>query len=109
MRSTCATSAPYRAHRPPTASENDLPAAHQCDLRGKHGIFAHESLGAVDGIHQPQTLGILVSRPGFLAEEAIGRKPRLENPANRGFTAHIGLGDRRFIGLDAHLEVVPEQ
>ncbi len=90
-------------------AQHDLAGAHQCYLRGKHRIFAHEGLGAVDGIHQPQTLGVLVPHSGFLAVKPIGGKACLENLANRDFTAHIGLGHRRFISLDAYLNVVPKQ
>ena len=47
-----------------------------------------------------------VSRPGFLAEKAIGGEARLQNLANGDFTAQVRLGDGRLVGLDAHLDVV---
>jgi hypothetical protein len=82
---------------------------HQRDLRGKHRVLAYKGLGPVDGIHQPETFGILVSRSGFLAEKAMGGEPRLQNFANGDFTAQVRLGDRRLVGLDVYLDIVLEQ
>jgi hypothetical protein len=96
------TALPFRyAPRP-----RSLP--HQRYLRGEHRVFAHEGLGAVDGIHQPQVFGIRIAAAGLLAEESVGGKALLENLANRDFTAYIRLGYRRLIRLDAHLDIALE-
>jgi len=78
----------------------------------KHRVFAHESLGAVDGVHQPEILGLLVARSRFFPRRRTHRDGNraLENLANRDFrrrTSASVTGD--FIGLDAYFEVVLEQ
>jgi len=47
---------------------------HQRDLSRKERIFTYERLGAVDGIDQPQILGIERALAGLLPVEAVRGK-----------------------------------
>ena len=75
-------------------------AAHQRDLRGKERAFAHEGLGAIDRVDQPDAFGIHVRLAGLFAIKPIRGKAPGEQVADGLFRAHIGLGDRRLVRLD---------
>src|SRR6185312_9203374 len=55
-------------------TEHEAPAAQQRDLRGEERAVAHEALGAVDRIHEPDALGIHVRLAGLLAVETVSRE-----------------------------------
>src|SRR6185312_15672469 len=52
-------------------AQHQTGATHQCDLGGEERTVADEGLGAVDGIHQPDALGICRVPAGFLAIKAV--------------------------------------
>ena len=87
-------------------AQHELPAAQQRDLRRKHRILARERLGTVDGVDQPQVLGVDVARGRFLAEEPVVRKARLQNLTDCALATYVGIRYRRVVGLDAHLQVL---
>ena len=62
----------------PRYAQHDLTGAHQGDLGREEGIFAHERLGAVDGIDQPQILRVRIAGAGLLAVESVRWKTRFE-------------------------------
>jgi hypothetical protein len=97
---------PFKNAPQPRSANANFSAAHECDLRGKHGVLAHERLGAVDGIDQPKIFRIETPRDSFLTEKSIGREALFENFPNRRLAAHVCLRHRRLIGLDAHFDIV---
>jgi hypothetical protein len=80
-------------------AQHEPSAAHQRNLRGEERALAHETLGAVDGIDQPHALGVHVRLAGFLAIKAVRRESLAQQVADRLLRAHVGLGDRRLVGL----------
>jgi hypothetical protein len=59
---------------------------HESDLRREHRVLAHERLGAVDRIDQPEIFRVAIARSGLLAVEAVLGKTRFEQRAD-GFLA----------------------
>src|SRR5580658_8624466 len=94
----------FTVHRGARHAEHHFTGSHQGDLRGKHRVAAYESLCAIDGVDEPQALGILSPRAGLLPEKAMTRKSRLEDFSNRDLAADVGLRDRRGVRLDPDFE-----
>src|SRR5579862_7606595 len=86
-------------------SEHHLALVHQGNLRGKHRVLTHECFGAVDRIYDPKVFRVATMQAGFLAVKPVRRKARLEDFADGHFAAYIGFSDRRFVRLDADLDI----
>ena len=86
-------------------AEHQLAALQQRDLRREHGVLAHERLGAVNRVDQPDELGIERARAGLLAMEAVMREALLQHGADRALGCNIRIGDRRLVRLHCDAQV----
>ena len=77
---------------------------HQRDLRGQHRLPAHETLGAVERIDQPQPVAFAATTLLLAIDGVIGKIGQ-DDLADGAFGGFVDFGNRRLIGLDAHADI----
>ena len=70
------------------------PLCSSADQRAPQRQAGDEGLGAVDRVEHPDIFGVRALVAEFLADDAVLRKCRADQPAHRGFRRAVGLGHR---------------
>ena len=86
-------------------AHDQLAPMHERNLGRENGIAAHKTLGAVDGIDQPEILGIQVLAPKFLAVETMLGEDTEDHFLDHGLGGFVHFRDRAVIALVANREI----
>jgi hypothetical protein len=84
-------------------AELESPAPHHRDLGREHRVAAHEALGPVDGVDEPDVLRVGARGFRLLAAEAVVREASRDQRADRLFRGDVRVRDRRPVGLRARV------
>ena len=86
-------------HRLVDDAENGNPPARQGNQGPKYGDSAQEGLGAINGIDDPDVLGVRLVGAGLFADDAVVGIREADNPPQFGLYGPIHGGHRRVIGF----------
>jgi len=78
---------------------------HQADLYREQRVTAHEGLGAVDRIDQPEILGIGLFLSQLFAVETVIGEASSQHLLDRTFGGDVDFRHRTGVGLVAHREI----
>ena len=92
----------YRRQR---NAQHQFVTMHERDLGGEKRISPHETLGAVQGIHQPAVFGIGLRCPGLLSGKTVFRKPIQQDRPDNVFGLAVRHGYRRLVRFQFYFEI----